>query len=87
MLIKDLSLKELHTKKMWSTMARNIKFNLNVENIIHYTARKSGALKKRVYNVKQTRANKSFQGNLKYLTVFTLFMRITAQPRISAHLE
>ena len=32
-------------KKMWSTMARKIKFNLSVENIIHYTARKSGALK------------------------------------------
>ena len=32
-------------KKMWSTMARKTKFNLNVENIIHYTARKSGALK------------------------------------------
>lgn len=32
-------------KKMWSTMARKIKFNLNVENIIHYTASKSGALK------------------------------------------
>ena len=32
-------------KKMWSTMVRKIKFNLNVENIIHYTARKSGALK------------------------------------------
>ena len=43
--------------------------------------------KKRVYNVKQTRANKTTKGNLKYLTVFTLFMRISAQPRISAHLE
>ena len=68
-------------------MARKIKFNLNVENIIHYTARKSGALKNEYTMWNRTPANKTTKGNLKYLTVFTLFMRITAQPRISAHLE